>query len=113
MMKSINNLKRKIISNINEWKNLPELPIKMIKGNRENGSIYKVIRVGFVMIEKAQGMVPYPTITIQESNGEILYRLPLELNGWVYDRVAFAHSGINYFPENVEFCNIQGKYTAI
>jgi hypothetical protein len=100
------------ISNLKEWQNLPELNIKKVNSNQETGSIYKVIRVGFVHIQKNNGMVPHPTITILENQKEVFYRLPIELNEWAYNTVAITHSVENPFPSDVEFCNIKGDYSA-
>ena len=68
--------------------------------------------MGFIPIQNNKGMIPYPTITIVENQNEKLYRLPLELNDWAYDMVGMAHDINDLFPSDVEFCNINGIYTA-
>lgn len=53
-----------------------------------------------------------PLITILEDGEPVCYRLPQELSDWAYTTIGMANMGINYFPGQVSFSNINGRYYA-
>ena len=104
-----------------EWRALPELPMKAIADEGETGSVYRVVKTGFYPARYAElddagverpegdGMLPLPTVTVQEKDGPRLYRLPHKLNGSAHDNVALALSGTRVFPCDVEFGVLRGR----
>lgn len=58
---------------------------------------------------EGDGMIPLPTVTVEEEGDPRLYRLPDKLNGWAYDNVALALSGTRLFPCDVEFGVLRGR----
>ena len=106
-----------------DWRALPELPMATIADEGDSASVYAVVRVGFIPAKIAEaraagiagtdadgpaGMVPLPTVTVRSAEGERLFRLPAELNGWAVDVVALAHGGQNLFPCEIEFGVLRG-----
>ncbi|MBD5540957.1 MAG: hypothetical protein HDR00_07140 [Lachnospiraceae bacterium] len=75
----------------------PMLPLD--KGQNK----YYVLSVGF-----AQNGVPL--VTISENGEPSCYRLPDEYSEWAMTVVGIANSGGNYFPEDVIFSLIDGRY---
>lgn len=104
-----------------EWRLLPELPMKAIADEGEKGSVYRVLKAGFYSARYAElddagvnrpdgdGVLPLPTVTVEEEGGPRLYRLPDKLNGWAYDNVAIGVSGVRLFPCDVEFGVLHGR----
>ena len=77
----------------------PMLPIK------EGQTQYTILSVGF----SNKGN---PLVTISEKGEAICYRLPNDYCEWAMTMVGLANSGINYFPEEVVFSLVNGKYYA-
>ncbi len=104
-----------------EWRSLAPLPMAHISSEQESASVYTVVRIGFIPAntedaraagvagDAPPGMLPLPTVTVAGAEGERIYRLPIELNGWAVDVVALAHAGQNFFPCDVEFGVISGR----
>lgn len=77
-------------------------PFFMIKDGRKK---YMVLSVGV-------NNAGIPLITIAEGERVICYRLPEELNDWVYFVVGIATTGERIFPAQVIFSKINGRYYA-
>ncbi len=110
---------------MSEWLALPEIEIPTISNPYEKGKEYDVKNVGFFMadieecstlsiVEKSnlEGKIPLPTIVIQFEDRFKQFRLPVELNEWVYDCVTLVTGGENLFPCKVEIGNLNGKIYA-
>ena len=113
------------IKTVSEWLALPEIEIPVISSPDKNGKVYKVKNVGFFMadigecsshniIEKSNlaGKIPLPTIVTEAKNHFRQFRLPVDLNEWAHSCVSLAASGMNGFPCDVEFGNLNGNIYA-
>lgn len=115
------------INNIQDWLALPLLIIPAVQSIEEKGVVYNVQKVGYFLadieechnagiIDNAElsGDIPLPVIVIKEAGGELKqYRLPVELNNWVYDIIEAAnHEKKSPFPCDVEFGSVNGRYYA-
>ena len=107
------------IKNVTQWLALPEIEIPRLKNQNEKGKVYDVKNVGFFMadikqcsalklIEKSKldGKIPLPSIVILFEGRNKQFRLPVELNDWVYSCVSLSASGMNLFPNKVEIGNL-------
>jgi hypothetical protein len=56
--------------------------------------------------------VALPTVTVWTLAGAITYRLPPPLATWVLINMDFAARGQKLLPADVEFCRLDGRYTA-
>lgn len=65
----------------------------------------KVLSVGFSQNHA-------PLVTVQEPEGPICYHLPDWYGDWCMNCVGMALSGVNFFPSDVRFSFINGKYSA-
>lgn len=93
----VNKAGAKVYLDVNKHE-LLEIPV--LKNDGEQGVIYHVLSVGI-------GRQGIPTVTIKNSNKKALvYRLPMELQGWVQSSTGMAMQGINPFPSKVEFGEI-------
>ncbi len=115
------------INNIQDWLALPLIEIPAVKSIEEKGVIYNVQKVGYFIADleechdlgiidntELSGDIPLPTIVIKESGGKLKqYRLPVELNNWVYDIIEAANfEKRSPFPRDVEFGSVNGRYYA-
>lgn len=75
----------------------PFLPIK------EGKNQYRVLAVGL----NAQGNA---LVTIKEKEGTVCYRIPDDYREWTMAMIRLANSGIKFFPCEVIFSYINGKY---
>ncbi|MEF8683630.1 UNVERIFIED_CONTAM: hypothetical protein ORM23_26830 [Bacillus cereus] len=99
--------------------NYPYLNIPMII-NEEDGMIYEVFNAGFhnndavAMITTdvfATTRVNTPIVTVKNGDGSFqAYRLPLELEYWVFSCLQAASAGKNPFPCKVAFGIIDNKF---
>jgi hypothetical protein len=64
----------------------------------------------FVAVDASR--VVLPTATAWTVAGPITYRLPPTLAAWVLTNIAITSAGTDVFPSAVEFCKLNGKYTA-
>lgn len=53
-----------------------------------------------------------PTVTILKDGESACFRLPNELSEWACSVIGMAAMGMNLFPAQVTFSNIDGKYYA-
>ncbi|MBY0133413.1 hypothetical protein H0177_24515 [Bacillus cereus] len=99
--------------------NYPYLNIPMII-NDKNSIIYGVLNAGF-HVNDATTMVTTdgfsttrvhtPIVTVKNDDGSIqAYRLPLELEYWVFSCLQAASAGKNPFPCKVAFGIIDNKF---
>jgi hypothetical protein len=103
----------------NDINNYPFLNIPMII-NEEDGIIYEVFSVGFhtnnsLGIITTDGFattrVHTPIATVKNDDGNFqAYRLPLELEYWVFSCLQAASAGKNSFPCKVAFGIIDTKF---
>ncbi|WP_243821257.1 hypothetical protein [Bacillus thuringiensis] len=103
----------------NDINNYPFLNIPMII-NEKDGMIYEVFSVGFhandsiAMITTdsfSTTRVHTPIVTVKNDDGSIqAYRLPLELEYWVFSCLQAASAGKNPFPCKVAFGIIDNKF---
>ncbi len=106
------------VRNISEWLALEELSIPEIANDAMRGSIYDVLKAGFLMATSdecrkfglvatvnASGKCTLPTVVVRLPDEKtVLYRLPLGLAEWAETCVAMSHMvGHNPFPAKVEF----------
>ena len=82
------------------------LDIPKLKSNKEHGVIYRVLSVGFF------GKNGQPCVTIYKDEQAQSLLLPKALSDWAFDMVALSNSGGNFFPSEVEFGYINGRYYA-
>lgn len=82
------------------------LDIPKLKSNKEHGVIYRVLSVGFF------GKNGQPCVTIYKDEQAQCLLLPKALSDWAFDMVALSNSGGNFFPSEVEFGYINGRYYA-
>ena len=105
-----------VITGVEEWLNLPNIEIPVLKSKKETGSVFEVKKVGFVLADKNDckakglnapeapgGKSTLPTAVVLFGSEYELCSLPLELSEWVQQCVGMAHSGMNAFPTKVEF----------
>lgn len=103
----------------NDINNHPHLNIPMII-NEQDGHIYKVFSVGFhskdaiAMVttdDFSKTRVHTPIVTVKNGDDSFqAYRLPLELEYWVFSCLQAASVGKNPFPCKVSFGIIDTKY---
>ncbi|APT26677.1 hypothetical protein [Bacillus anthracis] len=111
------NIARTIIHN--DINNYPYLNIPMII-NEQDGQIYEVFSVGFhsndaIAMVTTDGFsttrVHTPIVTVKNDDGSFqAYRLPLELEYWVFSCLQAASAGKNPFPCKVAFGIIDNKF---
>ena len=89
-----------------DYKRQGYLDIPKLKPNKERGAIYQVLSVGFF------GKNEQPCVTIYKDEQAQCLLLPKELSDWAFDMVAFSNIGGNFFPSDVEFGYINGRYYA-
>lgn len=107
-------MKKKVLS-VEEWLNLPEPTFPSLKMDKEEGSIYTVLKVGFLAVAEADctrnglkaqvgpgGKCLLPTTVVEFAGTPQLCRLPVELTSWAFNCVAMANRGMNPFPSKVE-----------
>lgn len=82
------------------------LIIPKLKSNKERGKVYSVLSVDFF------GKNEQPCITIFENEQAQCLLLPKELASWAFDMVALSNLGGNFFPSEVEFGFVNGRYYA-
>ena len=117
--------KKMPIQSANEWILLPEPQLPKLKNESESGTIYKVVKVGFLAVPSSQcakikvkaksipgGHCLLPTAVLLFDNKEELCKLPIELSEWVESSVEMAHAGMNPFPSEVEFGVLRGRVYA-
>jgi hypothetical protein len=108
-----------------EWNALPEISFPVLRSDSDEGSTYAVRKVGWLLADRqdcrgieipavamAAGKVTLPTAVVMFDGEPQLCKLPIELGAWAFDQVAFAHSGHNLFPANVEFGVLDGRHYA-
>ena len=103
------------------------MEIPEVKSIEEKGMIYNVQKVGYFIADleechnagiidntELSGDIPLPTIVIKEAGGDLKqYRLPVELNNWVYDIIEAAnHEKKSPFPRDVEFGSVNDRFYA-
>ncbi|KOS27141.1 hypothetical protein A3845_28835 (plasmid) [Bacillus anthracis] len=103
----------------NDINNYPYLNIPMII-NEQDGLIYEVFSVGFhsndaVAMVTTDGFsttrVHTPIVTVKNDDGSFqAFRLPLELEYWVFSCLCAASAGRNPFPCKVAFGIIDTKF---
>ncbi|PGM06385.1 hypothetical protein [Bacillus thuringiensis] len=103
----------------NDINNHPHLNIPMII-NEQDGQIYEVFSVGFhsndgIAMVTTDGFsttrVHTPIVTVKNYDGSFqAYRLPLELEYWVFSCLQAASAGKNPFPCKVAFGIIENKF---
>ncbi len=111
-----------VVSSLDEWLNLPEPVLPVLKSEREKGTIYTVHKVGFFAVSRDEcrkrnvqavsapdGKCILPTALLEFAGEKTLCRLPIDLAPWGEHSVAMAHSGMNPFPCGVEFGRLQGR----
>ncbi len=105
-----------VITDLNGWLNLPNIEMPSLKSEKEKGSVFRVKKLGFVLVDKNEckrkglnarqasgGKCALPTAVVLFGDKYELCSLPLELSEWVQQCVGMAHSGMNAFPTQVEF----------
>jgi hypothetical protein len=110
------------IGSVQEWMNLPEVFLPVIENGKGTGSIYNVLKVGFLAVSQAQckqmglnGVTAYggkyilATAVVDFAGQRQLCRLPIGLTHWAFDCVALANSGNKPFPSKVEFGLLDGQ----
>ena len=112
------------VTTVPGWLALDELQIPEIPNQDISGSIYEVVKVGFLVAGPSEchelgipaqinavGQSELPTIVVDAPvSGKVLYRLPLELTEWAETCVAMAHSvGFKPFPAMIEFGILDGR----
>lgn len=107
------------VVNHNDIKKYPFLNIPMII-NEEDGMVYEVLNAGFytndavAMITTdgfATTRVNAPIVTVKNNDGSLqAYRLPFELEHWVFSCLQAASVGNNPFPSKVAFGIIDTKF---
>lgn len=115
------------IKNTQDWLSLPLMRIPTVKSIEEKGVVHNVQKVGYFVADleechnagiidntEQNGDIPLPTIVIKEANDEPRqYRLPVELNNWVYDLIEAARfENKSPFPSDVEFGSVKGRFYA-
>ncbi|QWH04067.1 hypothetical protein EXW52_28505 (plasmid) [Bacillus mycoides] len=103
----------------NDINNHPHLNIPMII-NEQDGQIYEVFSVGFhsndaIAMVTTDGFsttrVHTPIVTVKNDDGSFqAYRLPLELEYWMFSCLQAASAGKNPFPCKVAFGIIDNKF---
>ncbi|TKI86519.1 hypothetical protein [Bacillus mycoides] len=103
----------------NDINNYLHLNIPMII-NEKNGMIYEVLNVGFhsndaIAMVTTDGFsttrVHTPIVTVKNDDGSFqAYRLPLELEYWIFSCLQAASAGKNPFPCKVAFGIIDNKF---
>ncbi|MCD2338322.1 MULTISPECIES: hypothetical protein [Bacillus cereus group] len=88
--------------------------------NEQDGQIYEVFSVGFhsndaiatvTTDDFSTTRVHTPIVTVKNNNGSLqAYRLPLEMEYWVFSCLQVASVGNNPFPCKVAFGIIDTKY---
>jgi len=95
------------------WRRMrPPRPIYPTGSNRVLPAVgFSLAELDDAGVERPEGdgMLPLPTVTVQEKDGPRLYRLPHKLNGSAHDNVALALSGTRVFPCDVEFGVLRGR----
>lgn len=116
-----------VVTSIEEYLALPELPIPAVADERQAGRTVRVHKVGFygalepevrrhkldADFVKDAGRYLLPTTVADDDNGQKrFYRLPLSLSSWAFDAVAAAHALGNPFPCQVEFGILNDRHYA-
>ncbi len=109
-----------VVVSIVEWEALTELPISSLIFDHEKGSIYTVVKLGFLLAknaidynEKIHKQYDYlPTITVSLSGRNQMFRLPISLSVWAFDQIALVRSGEIKFPTEIEFGILNGRMYA-
>ena len=111
------------VETIEEWLELPELPMPTESEN-EDGVIYRVLKAGYFAAKPSDckkknlksepnptGKCFLPTTYVEEKDGtRQLYRLPISLEPWATDLVALAHmENTKLLPSEVRFGRIGDK----
>ena len=113
---------KKKVTSVPEWLELSEPLLPEVKNQDDNGTIYKVKKVGFLFASLAEckehGLEPtlrqgdqclLPTAILDWDGVDELCRLPFSLSEWAEMTVAMAHSGMNSLPLKVEFGILNGR----
>lgn len=79
-----------------------KMPMLSLKEG-EQKSCY-VLNAGFVNTTNT------PTVAIKTDDGPVVYRLPKELFGWVFELVSLANMGEKLLPAMVIFSKTKGRY---
>lgn len=83
------------------------LKVPVLLNSGAKGIVHNVLSVGIV------GMQREPIATIEKSNGEVVaYRLPHALTGWVEHCMGMKLQGIDMFPSEFEFGELNGRVYA-
>jgi hypothetical protein len=110
------------MKSVEEWLKLPEIFPPTLRNESEIGSIFFVVKVGFLALSEKEcrrlklpaaqeymGKCILPTAVIAANGASELRRIPLELGQWAFDSVALAQSGRSLFPSKVEFGILNGR----
>ena len=92
----------KIYFDIDEHKllSIPKVPTAAHKGK-----IYTVLAVGY----HKSGEV---MVSVKENEQITAYRLPKDLSDWAINTIEIAKKGLNLFPCDVEFGELQNRFYA-
>ena len=107
---------KRAVNSLEEWLALPEISFPTLSGEKGEGSVYPVHKVGFLAVPEDQckkagisteagpgGKCLLPTAVVEFAASPKLCRLPLALASWAFNCVTMAHSGKLSFPASVEF----------
>lgn len=110
---------------VRDWQSLPEIVVPVLKDETGKGSVYKVYKVGFVLVAslacknvgirattKLAEKWVLPTAAIEFQSQLQTCRLPIPFSEWVVSTVGVADGGVNPLPSYVEFGIIRGRYYA-
>lgn len=115
-------MSEQIVKSIREWQALPALALPTLASTREQGAVFNVRKVGFLLVNAAdcrsagiptsetfQGRCFLGTVVVDIEGQSVLHRLPLSLADWAINEIALAKQGFRKYPSKVEFGCIENR----
>lgn len=115
-------MSEQIVKSIQEWQALPALALPTLVSTREQGAVFNVRKVGFLLVNAAdchsagipaigtfQDRCFLGSVVVDIEGQPVLRRLPLTLADWAVNEIALAKQGFRKYPSKVEFGCIDNR----